>query len=111
MTGMHKVTGKRLSGIEHLRQSIVDILSTAPETRVMRREYGSDLHNLIDAPMNPSTLVSFYAATAKALDRWEPRIRLTRVRTEAAQSGEIELTVEGFYQHDGKEIMLEGLKL
>lgn len=41
MRGMNSETGKTISGIEHLKQSIVDILTTPVGTRVMRRDYGS----------------------------------------------------------------------
>jgi phage baseplate assembly protein W len=111
MNGMHKDTGKPLSGLAHLRQSIVDILSTAPETRIMRRDYGSDLFNLIDAPQNAATMARFYASVAVALDRWEPRLRLTKVTAEGSQSGEVILTVRGYYRHNGEEIQLEGISL
>ncbi len=46
----------------------------------MRREYGSQLPELIDAPFNDTTRLQVYAATAMALMRWEPRIRLSRVQ-------------------------------
>ena len=47
MTGMDRETGKSLSGIEHLRQSIRDILTTPIGSRVMRRDYGSRLFELL----------------------------------------------------------------
>ena len=40
-SGMHRTTGAGLSGIEHLRQSIADILTTPLGTRLQRRTYGS----------------------------------------------------------------------
>ena len=48
MIGMSAVTGKPLEGLDHLRQSIADILSTPIGTRVGRREYGSLLAELVD---------------------------------------------------------------
>jgi phage baseplate assembly protein W len=77
--GMDARTGKVLSGDAHLAQSIADILSTPLGTRVMRRDYGSRVPDLIDAPANAATRVQLYAATATALMRWEPRLTLTRV--------------------------------
>ena len=77
--GMDAYTGKSLSGDAHLAQSIADILSTPVGTRLMRRDYGSRVPDLIDAPANAVTRVQLYAATATALMRWEPRITLTRV--------------------------------
>jgi phage baseplate assembly protein W len=79
MMGMDARTGKALSGDAHLAQSIADILSTPVGTRLMRRDYGSRVPDLIDAPGNAATRVQLYAATATALMRWEPRIALTRV--------------------------------
>jgi uncharacterized protein len=77
--GMDARTGQALSGDAHLAQSIADILSTPVGTRVMRRDYGSRVPDLIDAPGHAATRVQLYAATATALMRWEPRIALTRV--------------------------------
>jgi hypothetical protein len=65
MRGTSATTGKPLSGIQHLRQSINDILTTPIGSRVIRRDYGSDLPTLVDAPMNLSTLTRIYAATAR----------------------------------------------
>ena len=80
MPGTDSETGKELTGLAHLRQSVRDILTTPIGTRVMRREYGSRLFELLDAPLTPGVLTEIYAAAAEALGRWEPRLRLTRVR-------------------------------
>lgn len=80
MIGMSARTGRAIEGNTHLAQSIADILTTPIGSRVMRREYGSQLPDLIDAPFNDATRLQAYAATAMALMRWEPRIRLSRVQ-------------------------------
>lgn len=79
MNGLNRVTGLGLSGNDHLGQSIADILGTPLGTRVMRRDYGSMLPDLIDQPANPLTRQLIFAATAVALGRWEPRIAIRRV--------------------------------
>jgi len=109
MQGMNAQTGKRLSGIDHLRQSITDILTTPVGTRVMRRDYGSRLFELLDAPLNQNTLLALYAATAEALARWEPRFRLRRVQINALEPGRVEIDLTGEYLPEGKPITLEGL--
>jgi phage baseplate assembly protein W len=109
MNGTNATTGKALAGIDHLRQSIRDILTTPIGSRVMRRTYGSRLFQLIDAPMNRSTLMDVYAATADALEQWEPRFRLTSVQAVAATPGKIELDLTGQYLPDGKTITLDGI--
>lgn len=87
MSGMDRRTGRRIDGAAHLAQSIHDILTTLKGTRVMRRDYGSDLPGVIDQPLNGETLIDAYQATAEALDLWEPRIELARIRLVAARAG------------------------
>lgn len=104
MLGLSATTGKPLGGLDHLDQSIRDILTTPLGSRVMRRAYGSRLPRLIDAPINEETVVEIYVATAEALRRWEPRLRLTRVGVDAAASGAISLRIEGTYRPDGQPL-------
>jgi phage baseplate assembly protein W len=95
MSGLSATTARLLPEEQHLAQSINDILSTPLGSRVMRREYGSDLPRLIDAPLNGETLVDLYAATAEAIDRWEPRFDLRRVEVADAVAGKLSLTLTG----------------
>jgi len=77
---MNRITGAAITELDHIKQSIGDILGTRIGTRIARREYGSYVPDLIDAPFHGPTTLRLYAATAMALMRWEPRIRLTRVQ-------------------------------
>jgi phage baseplate assembly protein W len=96
MKGMSAVTGKPLDGAEHLRQSVADILGTPLGHRVGRRDYGSLLPELIDQPANPGTRILLYAATALALLRHEPRLRVSRVTLSAGDvAGGAILTIAG----------------
>jgi len=79
MIGVNSATGKELKGYDHLRQSIRDILKTPIGSRVMRRDYGSRIWDLVDAPINAETLAELHIATAEALDKWEPRILIESV--------------------------------
>lgn len=87
MRGTHSSTGKAIEGIEHLRQSIADILTTPIGSRVMRRDYGSRLFELIASPVTPDRLIEFYAAVADALNKWEPRVRITSVSLSSITAG------------------------
>lgn len=89
MIGLDARTGKPLSDAAHLAQSIADILSTPIGTRVMRRDYGSALFDLIDRPLNAATRMLIHAATAMALSKWEPRLKLTAVRLSGATPAEL----------------------
>ncbi|WP_426088839.1 GPW/gp25 family protein [Janthinobacterium sp. PSPC1-1] len=71
MMGMHAATGRSLTGLGHLRQSVTDILTTPRGSRIRRRRYGSEVPELIDQPLNSATRLRIYAATAFTLRRWE----------------------------------------
>ena len=109
MKGTNAATGAPLDGMDHLRQSIRDILTTPIGTRVMRRDYGSRLPYLVDAPMNRSTLLALYAATAEAVETWDPRISVQQVTATAAEPGRVELSISGEYLPDGKQITIDGI--
>ncbi len=107
MIGMDRITGKPLDGLAHLRQSIADIITTPIGSRVMRREYGSLLPELIDQPQNDATTVRLYAAATAALMRWEPRLRLSRVSIEHTGAGRSTLDLEGEHIDTGAAIALQ----
>ncbi len=106
---MSNTSGKALDGLDHLYQSIRDILTTPIGTRVMRREYGSRLFDLIDRPTEPGLLIEVHAAVAEALDRWEPRFRLTFVSATFATAGQVSIDLRGVLLESGREITLEGV--
>ena len=111
MTGMDATTGRPLAGIAHLRQSVRDILTTPVGSRVMRREYGSRLFELLDAPAGPAAQVDIYAATASAVGRWEPRLRLRQVRAVRSGPARIQIDLEGDYLPDGVPVQLAGIEV
>jgi phage baseplate assembly protein W len=76
---MHRETGHPVSELEHIRQSVIKIVTTPVGSRVMRRDYGSQIPALIDAPINDRIRLLVMAATATAVIRWEPRIRPAQV--------------------------------
>ncbi|MCO7516420.1 GPW/gp25 family protein [Pseudomonas guariconensis] len=101
MIGMDRRTGLPLSGQAHLRQSIEDILTTPVGSRRMRPEYGSQLRRYVDLPVNEGWKSAVQAEVARALGRWEPRLRLERVRVTAVVGGQITLELVGSYLGDG----------
>ncbi len=84
MRGMHAKTGRTLTGVAHLIQSIHGLLTTPIGSRIMRRDIGCNLANLIDAPNHAGTQAQLYAAVATALMRWEPRLRIHRISLHAS---------------------------
>lgn len=109
MRGVNSTTGKALDGIAHLRQSVRDILTTPLGSRVMRRDYGSRIFDLVDNPLNAQTMVELYAATAESLVRWEPRIQVQRVQARTIDTGSVEIDVTGIYVPTGEPVFLDGI--
>jgi len=110
MNGTCTKTGKTLSGLEHLKQSIRDILTTPLGSRVRRRDYGSELPRLVDAPMNAETILRFYAATAEALMKWEPRFKLNNCKiNKSGTNGQLCIDLYGTYLPNGQPIKIEGI--
>lgn len=97
MIGMDRRTGQPVSGLAHLRQSIEDILGTTVGSRRMRPEYGCQLRRYVDLPVNEGWKSAVQAEVARALGRWEPRLRLERVCVVAVVDGQISLQLTGEY--------------
>jgi hypothetical protein len=109
MNGINANNGAALDGLSHLRQSITDILTTPIGSRVMRRDYGSRLYRLVDAPMNGSILLDLYTATAEAIARWEPRVEVEAVKAVDLQPGRVELDLDLIWIEGGAPFALRGV--
>ena len=107
--GMNAETGRELTGLEHLKQSIADILNTPIGSRVMRRDYGSRLFELIDAPINRSTVVDIVAETAETLMKLEDRLVVSAVDVTFFVFCLFVLRINGKYKLDGKTGQLDGI--
>lgn len=68
-----------VSGVRAVEQAILMLLMTPKGQRVMRPEYGCQIHELVFSPNDASTLglASYYVH--EALTVWEPRIEVTDV--------------------------------
>lgn len=111
MQGMNRNTGQPLSGIDHIRQSVNDILTTPLGSRVMLETYGSDLPDLVDNPSDTVTQIRVVMATAVALARWEPRIRVNSVKVAAPTPGKIALTISATDVETERTVLLEDVGL
>lgn len=83
-TGVNAATGAALTDWAHVQQSISKILTTPIGSRVMRRDFGSDLPDLIDRKMTQKNVLAIYSAAATAIARWEPRFRMQAGRINRA---------------------------
>lgn len=95
MIAMNAATGRRMPLLDHLRQSVRDILTTPLGSRLCRRDYGSEIPELIDQPLHGATILRLYAATAYRLAQWEPRLTLTAVHLQRDTTGALSLVLQG----------------
>ena len=95
MIAMNASTGSSISLLDHIRQSVRDILMTPLGTRIYRRAYGSEIPELIDQPLNGVTVMRIYAAVAYRLTLWEPRISLSSVNLNRDASGAVSVVLQG----------------
>lgn len=92
MTRMDRETGRLLTGMEDIRASIHEILLTPIGTVPLFREFGSGLFDLVDAPQN--RILAMREKILDALERWEPRINVTRLSIQPEGStGRVSITV------------------
>jgi phage baseplate assembly protein W len=86
------------SGYEAIERSIRLILQTVRGERVMRPQFGSDLHLLVFAENNATTagLADFYVR--RALARWEPRIEVEDVTASWPDADRGAMTIDITYR-------------
>ncbi|MFN8529058.1 MAG: GPW/gp25 family protein [Anaerolineae bacterium] len=79
-----------------IQQAIYIIIFTAPGERVMRPDFGCEIHDLIFEPANDLTAATAERYVTEALNRWEPRINLTSVKVTpgGTEYGELLIEVE-----------------
>ena len=104
--GMNSQSGLSISEVEHIRQSVRDILVTPVGSRVMRREYGSLLSQMIDQPQTPALELQIKVACYMAVLKWEPRVTLSSVTTERSFDGRMTVTLTGQHNDTGQPLSL-----
>ncbi|WP_337881766.1 GPW/gp25 family protein [Chromobacterium haemolyticum] len=81
--GLNAINGQRIDDLDHIRQSLRKILTTPIGSRVMRRDFGSLIPDLIDKPLNGKTQMQLMAASVMAISAWEPRVDIANIQLQA----------------------------
>lgn len=76
---------KMISGEEDIEQSLRILLSTRLGERVMRPDFGTDIHNKVYHNMDLTMRTQLRAAIEKAVLYFEPRIALTSVEFDVSE--------------------------
>ncbi|MFI3241219.1 MAG: GPW/gp25 family protein [Alphaproteobacteria bacterium] len=109
MQGMDILTGKAIEDIEHLKQSITNILSTPIGSRVMRRDYGSRLFQRIDSPLTGDVIAEIYLDVVEALFNYEPRFEVSSIEVKSIDNGQIIFDLEGNYLPTNESLIIENI--
>lgn len=104
--GMSRTDGRTITDVEHISQSLSDILRTPVGTRVMRREYGSLLFDMIDQPQTPALELQIKVAVYMAVLKWEPRVSLAAVDTVRQYDGRLVVNLTGTLADTGAPLSL-----
>ena len=105
--GMNGQTGLSISDVEHIRQSVRDILVTPVGSCVMLREYGSLLSALTDQPQTKVLRLQILAACYSAIQKWEPRVSLTSITFERSEDdGGLYVDITGTRSANGQSFSL-----
>lgn len=102
---MDRETGKELTGAADVEQAIGEILRCIPGDRIMRADYGSELFELTDTPMNGTGKARFTAAVAEAIKKFEPRVRITKA-TITGEPGVMTQTIVGTIKATNQRIVV-----
>ncbi len=83
---------------QKVEESIVIILSTAKGERVMRPDFGCDIHDYVFELIESTTLTFIETAVREALILWEPRIEVMQVDVYSPRMDEGILNIEIQYR-------------
>ena len=98
-TGLPTTPAGRLewvSGEHTVRQALLLLLSTRPGERVLRPEYGCDLHRLVFEPNDETTAGIVIYHVRRAIERWEPRVEILGIHAgpDLEEPGRLEILLE-----------------
>ncbi|HGM7056453.1 TPA: GPW/gp25 family protein [Serratia marcescens] len=93
--GMNNSGTGTLTDADHVWQSANDILLTPIGSRIMRRNYGSLVPDLLDNPQNDVTRLQLMSATVIALAAWEPRLALDTINISYSPTGAVTAEMAG----------------
>ena len=93
--GVDPVTGrmKMAEYEEDIRQAVYIILMTRKGERVMRPEFGCNIHNYSFSGADYESLYGIEEAVREALILWEPRITDVEVHAYAAETGKLNIEI------------------
>ena len=105
MSGIDRHTGMIIDNFASAVQGIEVILSTRIGSRVLRREFGGGITELLGRLLTANLLAVFQQLIATAIDLWEPRFHVRRISATGSvddiRLGKAGLVIEVDYRPSG----------
>ncbi len=102
MAGLSRHTFQPVSNMESALQGVEVTLGTRLYSRVMRRQFGAGLIEILGKKLSPKRFAVFMQLIAVAIDRWEPRFKVRRLipqgTPEQVRAGVVGLTIEADFR-------------
>lgn len=102
MAGFDRRTGQMIGNLEHAYQGVEVIMTTRIAERLMLREFGGGVAELLGRAVTPSLFLVWRQLIATAIDLWEPRFRVRSVTVSSsadeARLGTIALSIFADYR-------------
>lgn len=100
--GFGRNSVETLEGFDHVRQSLAVLFSTPLNSRVMRRDFGCELQDLVDRPLSDQIILAAYSAIVTACSLWEPRFQITNCSLDNSnEAGQVAIGLKGDYYPRG----------
>ena len=78
----------------------------------MLRDYGSNIPEMVDLPLNRATIAALRADMINALNKWEPRAHIDQITIkEVSSNGSILFDVFLTYLPNGQAYALRGINI
>ncbi|SMD18124.1 GPW/gp25 family protein [Rhizobium sp. RU36D] len=105
MAGIDRRTGRVIDNLASAYQGVEVILTTRIASRVMRREIGAAVIELLGRAMTPPLFAAWQQLIATAIDIWEPRFSVRRLvptgSVDEIRLGRAGLLIEADYRPRG----------
>ena len=105
MSGIDRHTGKVIDNLTSAFQGVEVILSTRIGSRLMRREFGGGVAELLGRAMTPQLFAAWQQLIGTAIDLWEPRFGVRKISVTGTsaelRTGSAGLRIETDYRPRG----------
>lgn len=105
MADLDRDTGEVIDNLTSGLQSVEEIFSTRLRERVMLREFGGGVIELIGRRITPRLFPAWKLLAATAIDLWEPRFRVRRLvatgSVEAIRAGAAGIDIQADFRPRG----------